>query len=221
MSVDCLENKHRYSAEYLSQSRNDVLELIPAGCKRILDVGCGYGGLGRLIKTSMEVELLFGIEKSTTAEEYLKGVYDQFHICDVEEFAFTDVDVRFDCIIFADIIEHLVNPWQAIAYFSRFLEKQGKLVLSIPNIRNIVIISELLINGRWQYNKSGILDVGHLRFFTLREIQRMLGQIGFKIQFLRKNRDHYSFLKRMLVALPLLLIPDLSVCQYLIRAERF
>lgn len=211
-----VKNNKRY---YL-QSRLDVLQLVPESCERVLDVGCGYGALGNAIRDKKSAKHLVGIEKITDAEEYLKNIYDKYYISNVEDFRFSDPTEKFDCIIFADVLEHLVNPWETLKYFVKLLSNDGKIIISIPNVRNAVVLFRLLFSGTWRYEENGIMDSGHLRFFTFKEIERMIENANLKIEIVNKNYDKYNIVKSILLFFPSLVIQDLRVCQYIVRATR-
>src|SRR5262249_40065500 len=127
---------------------------------------------------------------------------------------------EFDCIVFADILEHLVDPWGTLASYCRFLSPEGVVVASIPNVRNIALLYDVMVRGRWQYADSGYLDRTHLRFFTGAEISELFAGAGLALQRIDVNRDRYSWVQRILIAIPTLLIPDLAVCQFKIVARR-
>jgi tetratricopeptide (TPR) repeat protein len=46
-----------------------------------------------------------------------------------------------------------------------------------------------LIEGNWTYEKEGILDETHLRFFTFKEIEKMFSQAGYSIQKVEEILD--------------------------------
>jgi ubiquinone/menaquinone biosynthesis C-methylase UbiE len=81
-------------------------------------------------------------------------------------------DLTYDWIIMADSFEHLVNPWKTMNEITRILKPSGHLALSITNVRNINIIMDLFFRGRWNYAPAGILDRGHVRFFTMHLYKR-------------------------------------------------
>src|SRR5439155_1577879 len=55
-----------------------------------------------------------------------------------------------DCVIFADVLEHLVDPWKALAAWRARLAPGGKLLVSIPNVLHRSVVSGALA-GRWDY----------------------------------------------------------------------
>lgn len=205
--------------EYFHCDRSDVADLVPADCSRVLDVGCGYGGLGRSLRSRGTAQT-YGVELNPDAASHLAGVYADYWIGDVEEINLPEDLEPFDCIVFADVLEHLRDPWGTMAQYLQRLKPGGYVVASIPNVRNIALLYNLIVRGRWRYEDSGLLDRTHLRFFTRREIMELFFASGLEIDLVHENRDRMSPLRRILAATLLLLIPDLGVCQYLIRARR-
>jgi 2-polyprenyl-3-methyl-5-hydroxy-6-metoxy-1,4-benzoquinol methylase len=203
---------------YFASARADVAALIPREVVRVLDVGCGFGALGRMLVRRGCV--VHGIERNPEAARHLEGVYARYLIADVEHSADALRGERYDCLVFADILEHLVDPWTALARYTELLAPGGCFVASIPNIRNVAILLDLAARGRWRYRDSGLLDRTHLRFFTRAEIEELLRGAGLSIECMQGKRDHFRPLMRMVVALPVLLVPDLAVCQFLVRARR-
>ncbi len=206
------------AADYFSGRRSDVVELVPQGCTRVLDVGCGYGGLGRMLR-ARGVAQVFGVEINPDAASRLDGVYADYWIGDVEQVNLPAGIEAFDCIVFADVLEHLRDPWGALKRYLQWLKPGGEVVVSIPNVRNIALIYNVLLRGRWRYEESGLLDRTHLRFFTRADILEMLADAGLEIELIRENREKLSLSRRILAAPVLALIPDLGVCQYLMRAR--
>lgn len=206
------------AADYFSGHRSDVAELVPEDCSRVLDVGCGFGGLGRSLR-ARGVAQVFGVELNPDATAHLAGVYAEYWIGDVEQGSLPADMAPFDCIGFADVIEHLRDPWGCMARYLQWLKLGGYVVASIPNVRNIALLYNLIVRGRWHYEESGLLDRTHLRFFTRREIMELFAGAGLQVELISENRERLSWKRRILAAPMLALIPDLGVCQYLIRAR--
>jgi 2-polyprenyl-3-methyl-5-hydroxy-6-metoxy-1,4-benzoquinol methylase len=86
----------------------------------------------------------------------------------------------FDCIIFADVLEHLVDPWRTLREAAELLSDDGVVVASVPNVQNLAVLWRLA-RGRWDYRERGILDRGHLRFFTLKTLCDLFAQAGLEV----------------------------------------
>lgn len=207
------------TSEYFHGHRPDVANLVPQKCARILDVGCGYGGLGQILQARGVTEV-FGVELNPDAASHLVGVYNDHWIGDVEQVSLPANMEPFDCIVFADVLEHLRDPWDTLAQYLQWLKPGGYVVASIPNVRNIALLYNLIVRGRWRYEDSGLLDRTHLRFFTRKEIIELFSTVGLEVELVEENRERLSLKRRILTAPLMALIPDLGVCQYLIRACR-
>jgi len=160
---------------YYVQPRPDVAALVPAECRRVLDVGCGTGALGRLLQE--RGHRVAGIELAAEMAEQARAHLDEVLTADVEASGFPFAAESFDAILFADVLEHLVDPWRVLREAVKVLAPGGVVVASIPNVQNIDVIRRLL-RGRWEYRERGITDFGHLRFFTLHTIRGLLAQAG-------------------------------------------
>jgi 2-polyprenyl-3-methyl-5-hydroxy-6-metoxy-1,4-benzoquinol methylase len=93
--------------------RPDVVKLVPQWYERVLDVGCGTGSVGWLLKESCGRISVTGVELDPTmaelARHYLDGVVAG-DIGDVLDRGSLD-NITFDCILLADVLEHIVEPW--------------------------------------------------------------------------------------------------------------
>jgi len=207
------------NASYFMSERPEVAALVPWGASRVLDIGCGFGGLAPLL-IARQVKKIYGIELNQSASIHLQKFYDEHWIGSVEHINLPLDTEPFDCIIFSDILEHLISPWDVLTKFTNYLADDGIIVASIPNIRNMGIIYRLLCRGCWSYSDSGILDRTHLRFFTRSSIEELFLQAGLTIESVGSNRDNYSQFRRLVTAIPRFFIPDLEICQFLVRAKK-
>lgn len=86
----------------------------------------------------------------------------------------------FDYIIFNNVLETLIDPWQILQYVKKYLKNDGYIIANINNLMNCKIIKSI-INGSFSYSDYGVLDKKNLRFFTLLEIQKMFDSQGYKL----------------------------------------
>jgi O-antigen biosynthesis protein len=162
-------------AVYYEQARPEVAALVPAKCRRVLEVGCAAGELGRLLRT--RGHHVTGIELVPEMAERARGWLDHVVTADVERDGFPFPPASFDALVFADVLEHLLDPWRVLREAVEVLAEDGVVVASIPNVQNLDVLRRLL-RGRWDYRERGILDFGHLRFFTLHSIRTLFAQAG-------------------------------------------
>jgi SAM-dependent methyltransferase len=162
---------------YYQQARPEVAALVPVGCRRVLDVGCGAGALGRSLKTlGHEVT---GVELVPAAAEVARRWLDHVEVFDIEAQAWPFRANAFDAIVFADILEHLLDPWRVLREATTFLTDGGYVIASVPNVQNWDVLRRLAF-GHWSYRNRGILDSGHLRFFTRQSIRELFEQAGLR-----------------------------------------
>ena len=166
-------------ANYYVQSRPEVAALVPPECRRVLDVGCGSGELGRLLRH--RGHHVTGTELVPEMAERARGCLDHVEERDVEKDGFPFPPASFDAIVFADVLEHLVDPWRVLREAVEVLADHAVVVASIPNVQNLDVLRRLL-RGRWDYRGRGILDRGHLRFFTLHTIRDLFAQAGLTLE---------------------------------------
>ena len=183
--VERITGAEQKAAEYYLETRPDIQAIARAQGKRVLDVGCAAGELGHALKLTGALEVV-GIERSTEAARLAESRLDQVIVSDVESFGLPLEDASFDRIIFADILEHTIDPWAVLASYGRYLKSDGLIIASIPNIRFYAVIARLIFN-RWGYSESGILDSTHLRFFTLPTIKEMFERAGYRIERVDRN----------------------------------
>jgi len=159
--------------------------------KRVLDIGCFCGGSGRWLKQRFPGCEVIGIEMLDKAAAIAAQAYDRVIAGTFEQVDFETEGLiagSFDAIIAADVLEHIYNPWQALQRLKPLLAPGGAIYVSLPNVRNLNILSALA-SGEWRYKGAGILDITHIRFFTLAQAGEMLSQTGWTIGEARVNPD--------------------------------
>lgn len=164
---------------YYNHARPEVMALVPDTARRILDVGCGTGALGAALKARQEC-YVEGIEPDEHAAKMADTNLDRVFMGHVELWGagHRESPPSFDCIVCADVLEHLRDPETVLRHLREVLTPDGTLAVSVPNARHWSVL-EGLVNGDFSYTDAGLLDRDHLRMFTRRELQKLLWRAGF------------------------------------------
>ncbi len=167
------------TAAYGSSERKDVLPFIPETCKRVLDVGCGAGSFGMMLKRHRDVEI-WGVEpelgRAAVAATRLDHVRASFYQPGIDL-----PTAYFDTITFNDSLEHFPDPESALQLCKTHLAPGGVIVCSLPNFRFIHNLEHLILERDFRYEEDGIRDRTHLRFFTNVSMRRIFEENGFEI----------------------------------------
>lgn len=155
-----------------------VAAFVPDG-SRVLDVGCGFGQIAsRLRQRRCRIT---GVEpdpaRRAAAAEFCERVTDGL----AEGLADLSLEpASYDAILFADVLEHLVDPWTVLRDVQQFLKPGGRIVISIPNLANFGVRLNLL-KGEFRYQDFGIYDRTHLRFFTRATADELVQSAGLRV----------------------------------------
>ncbi len=168
---------------YASSVRREMLPFVPQEAHAILDVGCSVGNFGELLKKERKAEV-WGVETDEKAAEMAEQKLDRVY-CGEFERKLNLPEKKFDCVVFNDVLEHMIDPYEAVRYAKDLLNERGRIVASIPNVRYFGNIWDLLVKKNWEYMDTGILDRTHLRFFTKRSIEALFTNLGCRIEDMR------------------------------------
>ncbi len=157
-----------------------MVPFVPVGARTVLDVGCSHGRFGAVLKERDPTVHLTGVEPDPDAATGARAHYDR-----VVDGYFPDAlpeGSSFDCIVFNDVLEHVTDPWSMLGRAAGLLAPGGTVVASIPNVRFVVVVRNLLWRGRWDYTDWGVLDRTHLRFFTRASIEELFAGAGLRVR---------------------------------------
>jgi GT2 family glycosyltransferase len=218
------EEKWGFHPHYFTHIRGEIIKHIdaPAGkAIRVLEVGCGCGATLLKIRSIWKNAELYGVEMNAGAASDAR-LYARTLVVDIENAVLDYSDGFFDYIIFADVLEHLRDPWRVLADIKRFLAPEGRILASIPNVMHYTVVRDL-INGHWSYRESGILDRGHLRFFTAREISGMFSKVGYasieleELQEIEQPED-MEFIQKLAALSGEDMVRQYKTYQYIVKA---
>jgi SAM-dependent methyltransferase len=143
---------------------------------RILDLGCSDGRLAeRLRKQGHHVT---GVDLS--AHDGVTDRVDRFLQGNLDDGLPSDLEGPFDVILAADVLEHIRRPGDLLSELHPVLAPGGSLIASVPNFAHWYPRIRVAL-GRFDYDRRGILDADHVRFFTRRSFERLVRGHGFSV----------------------------------------
>jgi 2-polyprenyl-3-methyl-5-hydroxy-6-metoxy-1,4-benzoquinol methylase len=160
-------------------SHAKLLEMIPSknSYLKVLDVGCSSGQFAEALKKRGYHITGIDLEKSPDIVNRL----DEFHKWDLDFGLPQELsDTLFDVIVCADVLEHLKDPLKLLSELKTHLKANGSVFVSVPNISHWYSRIKIAL-GLFSYDKRGIFDESHLRFFTSISFKRLAQNAGFEV----------------------------------------
>lgn len=221
------KEKWGFVSEYSNFIRNEIVDQIDELKNKninVLEIGCATGATLLEIKNRYKSANIYGIEINKKAAEIAESFAD-IRSDNVESIELSYEEKFFDYIIFADVLEHLQDPWSVLNNIKKYLKDDGYILASIPNVMHYSVVRELL-NGNWSYADSGILDRTHLRFFTLSEINKMLINTGYSMEkclstSLQVDNNDKIFIDELVKLSSDSLTKQFEAYQYIVKAKKF
>lgn len=189
--LDPGQNNHLGSLnpDYAPRGLIDLLDTPPA---LALDIGCFIGATGAYMKQKWANCRVVGVEPVAEAAAQARTKVDAVFEGYFEDMSVGEAGVepgKVDLAVFADVLEHMRHPWAALRNIREWLSPDGAVLVSLPNIRNLNVLKDLISNGTFNYKPAGILDITHIRFFTRSDAIKMFEQTGFRVEKMGVNFD--------------------------------
>jgi len=197
--------RHRWEA---------MIHAFPPSANRVLEIGCGNGVV--LHHVAQRCKAITGIEISPdrcrVARGNLAGLNKPVEILQGNiEHGIDQPDGSFDVIMWADVIAHVVDLFQAMREVSRLLSKGGTLITSTPNIAYLPRRFKLLLgkfpatsgaNEGFNVRPGEMYDGGHFHYFTFSSLKTLYQRYGLQVV---RTIGFGRILSRLRNALPSLL----------------
>ena len=160
-------------------ARPDVQAVVPIDATRILELRCSTRRVGAAIKARQHVRIT-GVELDELYAEDAKASIDRAIRSSAEGFMAEPApdSAYFDCLIAADVLEHLVDPWDVLSKSVSMLAPGATVVVSVPNVLYWPQLRRLFTEHRWPRDDAGIFDRTHLRWFTRSDAIELIEQAG-------------------------------------------
>jgi O-antigen biosynthesis protein len=204
---------------YFSDAKPAFLDLIDPRGLRMLDLGCGGGHNGALLKQAGAREVI-GVELDAAAAAQACKRLDAVHVCDLSQLDPSLLgDEPFDAVLASDVLEHLPDPEATLALVVERLRPGGVVVASIPNVAHVWVFANLLMK-RWPRKSSGIFDRTHVRFFAKRDMIALLEGVGFRVLRVEPYFTRYRAARILCLVLSLYVFRDYWARQFLLLAQK-
>jgi GT2 family glycosyltransferase/2-polyprenyl-3-methyl-5-hydroxy-6-metoxy-1,4-benzoquinol methylase len=195
---------------------------------RVLDLGIGSGTLGQHLRQQLGCRL-DGVTINPDEQAIARSWYERIEVLDLDKPGWGSAfdEHGYDAIVCADVLEHLAHPELVLQACHRLLRPDGVLLVSVPNVAYAGMVAHLL-EGNFDYGNEGLLDRTHLRFFTRRSFERLLGEHGWAVRQVEPVAQplHETEFRMAFDALPpavgkyLLAQPDANTYQLVFAASR-
>lgn len=189
---------HRHKYEYKvnpNTAAAKVVRLVGVD-KRVLELGSGPGSITRLLKDNQC--RVTALELDRSAIEIVSQYCEKVYLCDLNDpewpVKLSDLD-KFEVIVAGDVLEHLYDPWTTLGNLPALLAENGYVVISLPHVGHSAVVA-CLLNEDFEYQPWGLLDKTHIRFFGIKNIQKLFNNAGFKIveaDFVVKTPEQTEF----------------------------
>jgi O-antigen biosynthesis protein len=176
---------NRYNVELNLEDRNSLSVLVgrikPNSI--VLEFGPANGRMTKYMKEQLNCKI-YAVEIDENSAKDAKKYTERIIVDSIENYSWQKEfkELKFDYIIFADVLEHLYYPDKVLKNCNEFLKEDGSILVSIPNIAHNAIVLNLLKN-QFDYSPIGLLDDTHIRFFTKQTFDDLIKGNGYFVSF--------------------------------------
>ena len=205
--------------KYYQGQRKEIAALLPKQYSKVLEIGCGAGTFRNNFEQEHEY---WGVEPVEAIAKLAQGKLDRVLVGTYEETIDLIPNNYFDLVICNDVIEHMPDHDQFLQSIKAKITTNGSLVASIPNVRYVGNLSDLLVKKDWKYRDEGVLDRTHLRFFTRKSLLRTFRENAFSVEQITGINFYKppSFLNRIVYCCAILIFSgDIKYLQFAVRVK--
>jgi 2-polyprenyl-3-methyl-5-hydroxy-6-metoxy-1,4-benzoquinol methylase len=146
----------------------------------VLDVGAAQGFLGQMLR--QDGLIIDAVEPHPIWAAHARPYYRIVYPSDIES---AELPVAYyQVIVCADVLEHTLDPVQALRRLVRAATCDATFIISLPNVAHIAA-RLLLLFGHFPQMDRGTFDRTHLHFYTRRTGTQMLRAAGLEVLLAR------------------------------------
>lgn len=196
------EERHKYEYQVALDADSGparVVRMVGEN-KRVLEVGSGPGSITKLLATVSACQVT-AVDIDADSLQKIEAYCEHIYQVDLNNAAWTESlaqESKYDVLVAADVLEHVYEPLTVLKSMKGFLNEAGYMVVSLPHVGHCVIHA-CLLDEDFEYNDFGLLDRTHIRFFGMKNIQRLFEDADMKIvhaEFVVRNPEHTEFANR-------------------------
>lgn len=152
-------------------------------CSSILDVGSGFGGVGYYLNKHLKAKRVVGV-----TPDYNPKTFTHYLGIDFIKFNYNQpIKGKYDVIIMTHVLEHFIEPLQALKAARENITSKGILYVEVPSFQ-------------WEGARHRpIFTPVHISYFSKSSLQNLLEFAGFKIVKVKESK-YWGSIK--IVAIP-------------------
>ena len=173
--------RHIYDYEPIPDSAGSIVERMVGSNKRVLELGSGPGAITKLLRKNGC--MVYALEVDPAAIELVSSYCEEVIAADLNDPDWVKRvgdSEKFSTVVAADVLEHLYDPWSTLKRIRDLLTDDGCAVISLPHLGHNAVLA-CLMQGEFDYQPWGLLDRTHIRFFGIKNVQRLFEDAGYKI----------------------------------------
>ncbi len=149
----------------------------------VLEFGPAHGRMTRYLTEELNCSVYI-VEIDKDAYKSVRNIAKDGICGNIEDYEWVDKfqNIKFDYIIWADVLEHLLDPESALKSSIELLKDDGDCLISVPNISYCGVVYSLL-EDKFEYSEVGIIDSTHVKFFTYNSLINLFNSCDLEIAF--------------------------------------
>lgn len=194
------QNNRTYRTDIDKRLQKVIDIVIEQKPKKVLDIGCGSGFLIKILQEQHNAQYSgVDVYEDKSKKQWV------YKSCDITK-GLPFKNNEFDLVIFGEVIEHIPDPDSVLQDINRVLKKNGKLIVSTPNLvswaNRLLILSgtqplytetssTINLGRRFKILGQGGKVQGHLKVFTHLSLTEILQLTGYKV--IKKHGTSLTF----------------------------
>jgi glycosyltransferase involved in cell wall biosynthesis len=154
--------------DVFGHSHRQILAWMNRPPARVLELGCGTGQLSERLREMGHYVVGVDLPAHPDAKERTNELIE----ADLDHGLPPGIGDDFDVIICGDVFERVRNPHELMADLAKVATPRARMLVTVSNFGHWYPRLRA-VTGRFGYDQRGILDDGHIRFFTRRSFHRL------------------------------------------------